>query len=233
MANISGRAAGGAVRVARKASRSGGAGESGLYRLIELHAFNAAGDAALTISLAGTLFFSVTGAQARSQIALFLGITMLPFAVVAPLIGPFLDRFRRGRRWAIGATMAIRAFGAWAMAGAVAGQSNWLFPAALTCLIASKAYGVTRSSAVPRLLPDGLTLVRANSRISLAGIAGVAISAPFAGMFSYFGAQWSLRYAALVYAGGTILAVLLPARVDSSEGEAQVGVLEIADPGRR
>ena len=233
VANISGRAAGGAMRVARKASRASGAGESGLYRLIELHAFNAAGDAALTISLAGTLFFNAATATARGQIALFLGITMLPFAVVAPLIGPFLDRFRRGRRWAIGATMAIRAFGAWAMAGAVADGSNWLYPAALTCLVASKAYGVTRSAAVPRLLPEGLTLVRANSRISLAGIAGVAISAPFAGLFAHFGGQWSLRYAALVYAGGCVLAILLPARVDSSEGEAQVGVMEIADPSRR
>ncbi|MDP9318721.1 MAG: MFS transporter, partial [Actinomycetota bacterium] len=230
---LSGRAAGGAARVARRASRSGGAGESGLYRLLELQAFGAAGDAALTISLAGTLFFQVPSGEARSQIALFLGITMLPFAVVAPLIGPFLDRYRRGRRWAIGATMALRAFGAWAMAGAVVHKSAWLFPAALTCLIASKAYGVTRSSAVPRLLPPGLTLVRANSRISLAGIAGAAISAPFASLFAIIGADWSLRYAALVYTGGTVLAILLPARVDSSEGEAQVSVREIADPNRR
>lgn len=233
VAAFSGRAAGSAVRVARKATHAGGAGESGLYRLLELHAFNAAGDAALTISLAGTLFFQVPSSQARTQIALFLGITMLPFAIVAPLIGPFLDRYRRGRRWAIGTTMALRAFGAWALAGAVATQSPWMFPAALTCLVASKAYGVTRASAVPRLLPEGLTLVRANSRISLAGLAGAAISAPFASMFAVLGSPWSLRYAALVYAGATVLAILLPSRVDSSEGEEQVGVLEMAEQGVR
>jgi hypothetical protein len=83
------------------------------------------------------------------------------------------------------------------------------------------------------VLPEGLTLVRANSRISLAGLAGAAISAPFASVFSILGPEWSLRYAALVYAAGTVLAILLPARVDSSEGEAQVGVLDIADPNRR
>ncbi|MGH3447019.1 MAG: MFS transporter, partial [Nocardioidaceae bacterium] len=114
-----GRAAGGALRVARKVSHAEGAGESGLSRIIELHAFNAGGDTALAISLAGTLFFQVPSGEARNQIALFLGITMLPFAVLAPLIGPFLDRFSRGRRWSIGATMALRAFGAWALAGAV------------------------------------------------------------------------------------------------------------------
>ena len=41
-------------------------GDSGLYRLIELHAFNAAGDAAVAISLAGTLFFAQPGRGARA-----------------------------------------------------------------------------------------------------------------------------------------------------------------------
>jgi MFS family permease len=218
--------------MARKATRAQGAGDSGLYRLIELHALNAAGDAALTISLAGTLFFQVPSDQARGQIALFLGITMLPFAIMAPLIGPFLDRFRRGRRWAIGATMLLRALGCWSLAGAVATKSPWMFPAALACLIASKAYGVTRASAVPRVIPEGLTLVKANSRISLAGLAGAAISAPIAGATSWLGPQWSLRYAALIFIGGTVLAILLPARVDSSAGEEPVDLRDVTDPGR-
>lgn len=232
-ATMSGRAASGAFRVARRASHAEGAGESGLYRLIELHAFNAAGDAALAISLAGTLFFQVPSDQARGQIALFLGITMLPFAFMAPLIGPFLDRFRRGRRWAIGSTMALRAFGCWALAGAVSGESAWMYPAALTCLIASKAYGVTRASAVPRVIPAGLSLVKANSRISLAGIAGATISAPLAGLASLVGPEWSLRYGALVFIGGTILAILLPSRVDSSVGEEQVDLRDMTDAGNR
>ncbi|MGH3507470.1 MAG: MFS transporter [Nocardioidaceae bacterium] len=233
VAAASGRAATAAVRVARRASHASGAGESGLARLIELHAFNAAGDAALAVSLAGTLFFTVPSGEARGQIALFLAVTMLPFAVVAPLIGPFLDRFRRGRRWAIGATMAVRAFGCWALAGAVASDSVWLFPAALTCLVASKAYGVTRASAVPRLLPEGVTLVKANSRISLAGIAGVTVSGPLAAVTSVIGPEWSLRYAALLFVGATILAVKLPPRVDSSEGEEQVALRDVAAAGGR
>ncbi len=238
VAAFGGRAAGGALRVARRASHAHGAGESGLFRLIELHAFNAAGDAALTVALAGTLFFQVPSDKARGQILLFLGITMLPFAIVAPLIGPFLDRYQRGRRWAIGATMAVRAFGCWTLAGAIASQSRWMFPTALACLVASKAYGVTRAAAVPRVIPHGLTLVRANSRISLAGIAGAAISAPIATLAAMLGSDWSLRYAALVFIAGTVLAILLPARVDSSVGEenAQIGLSTVAGPsaqGRR
>jgi MFS family permease len=222
--SATGRAAGYTLRQARRATHAEGAGASGLSRVIELHAFNGAGDAAVAISLAGTLFFQVPTEQARGQVALFLGLTMLPFAVVAPLIGPFLDRFSHGRRWAIGATMALRAFLCWVLADAVqGGDSVALFPAALGCLVASKAYGVTRAAAVPRVLPEQLSLVKANSRISLAAVAGAIISAPLAVGASTAGPEWSLRYAFLVFVGGTILAILLPARVDSSVGEDAAG----------
>jgi MFS family permease len=220
---VTGRGAARTFRFARRAARAEGAGDSGLYRLIELHAFNAAGDAAVAISLAGTLFFAQPG-EARGQVALFLGLTMLPFAVVAPLIGPFLDRFSHGRRWAIGATMAFRACMCWLMADAIASQSVWMFPTALGCLVASKAYGVTRAATVPRLLPESLTLVKANSRISLAGVVGAAVSAPVAGLASTFGSPWTLRYAFVVFAGATILAILLPPRSDASAGEQDVSL---------
>jgi len=201
-----------------------GAGESGLARLLELHAFNTAGDAAVAVALAGTLFFQVPTGEARGQVALFLALTMLPFAIVAPLIGPFLDRFRRGRRWAIGVTMAVRAFCCWALAGAVSTDSVWLFPAALGVLVSSKAYGVTRASAVPRVLPTGFTLVKANSRISLTGTAGAAVSAPIAVLAARAGAEWALRYAFVLFLVATVLAVMLPSKVDSSAGEEQVAM---------
>ena len=151
--------------------------------------------------------------------ALFLGLTMLPFAIVAPLIGPFLDRFSHGRRWAIGATMAIRAFLCWVLASAVVTESTVLFPAALGVLVASKAYGVTRAAAVPRLVPQTFTLVKANARISLSGIVGATVSAPLAVLASTFGSEWCLRYAFVLFVIATILAILLPPKVDVSQGE--------------
>jgi hypothetical protein len=216
---------------ARRFTHSGGAGESGLARLLEMHAFNTAGDAAVAVSLAGTLFFTVPTEQASSQVALFLVLTMLPFAVVAPLIGPFLDRFRRGRRWAIGSTMAVRAFCCWVLAGAVVDESASFYLAALGVLISSKAYGVTRAAAVPRLLPTEFTLVKANSRISLTGTAAAAISAPLAVGAAAIGAPWALRYAAVLFVIGTILAILLPERVDSSAGEETVSLAKRTGPG--
>jgi MFS family permease len=208
---------------ARRASHAHGAGQSGLYRIIELHAVGAAGDAFVAVSLAGTLFFQVPTGEARGQVALFLGLTMLPFVVVAPLIGPFLDRFSHGRRWAIGATMAVRAFLCWVLAGAVAEQSPVVFAAALGCLVAGRAYGVTRAAALPRVLPSQLTLVKANSRIGLAGIVGAAIGAPVAAGLAQIGPEWALRGGFVVFVLGTILAILLPAAVDTGRGDGESG----------
>jgi MFS family permease len=225
MARGTSRATGFAVRQARRAAAAEGADRSGLARMLELGALNAAGDAAVAISLAGTLFFKIPTGEARGQVSLFLGLTMLPFAIVAPLIGPMLDRFSHGRRWAIGATLAARAFFAWVLASAVVTRSAWLFPAALGVLVGSKAYNVTRAAAVPRLLPEGLTLVTANARMSMAGLVGVAVSAPIAGLASVVGPGWSLRYAFVVFVLATILAISLPSRVDSSHGEEPIGFL--------
>ena len=216
-----GRGSRASARRFRAFTYSGGAGESGLARMIELNAVHSAGDTALALSLAGTIFSIPTG-EARGQVALFLLLTMAPFIVVAPLIGPLLDRFRHGRRWAIGTTLATRAFLCWVLADAVASGSAWLFPAALGALVASRAYNVTRASAVPRLLPDGLSLVSANSRQSLAAVAGMVVGVAVAGAAGKVGPDWSLRAAFLIYVVGTVLAIKLPARVDSSLGEEDI-----------
>ena len=228
-ARATGRLGAYAGRQASRAARAEGAGESGLSRLIGLHAFNAAGDTAVAISLAGTLFFQVPTGEARSQVALFLGLTMLPFAIVAPLIGPFLDRFSHGRRWAIGATMSIRAFLCWVLGTAVITDSRWLFPAALGVLVSSKAYAVTRAAAVPRLTPEHLPLVKANARTGLAGVIGAAVSAPLAGGLSILGPEWSLRYGFVVFVVATVLAIRLPEKVDSSVGEGTLTLLQRSD----
>ncbi|KGN30975.1 membrane protein [Knoellia sinensis KCTC 19936] len=220
-ARLAGRGSRAGAQRARAFARSKGADESGLARLVELHFVNICGDAALTVSLAGTIFAIPTD-EARAQVAQFLILTMAPFVLLAPFIGPLLDRFRQGRRWAIGTTLALRAFLCWVLASAVVTDSPWLFPAALGCLVASKAYGVTRAAAIPRLLPEGFTLVNANSRIALAGVAAMAVGGGLAGAVSRIGPDWSLRLAFVFYVVGTILAIRLPARVDSSVGEFDI-----------
>jgi MFS family permease len=233
VARVTGRASRSTVRTARKAAGAQGAERSGLNRLIELHACNAAGDSAFAIALAGTVFFAGATSGQRGPVLLFLGLTMVPFAIVAPLIGPFLDRFSHGRRWAIGATFALRAFLCWVLAGTLADGSPWFYVAALGVLVSSKAYGVAKASAVPRLLPHEITLVKANGRVALAGVVGACASAPLAGAAYWIGPEWACRYAFLVFTVGTVAAILLPGQVDSSSGEESIDAPRAGSGARR
>lgn len=230
---VTGRASQATFRQARKAAGAQGAERSGLKRLIELHACNAAGDSAFAIALAGTVFFAGATSGERGPVLLFLGLTMVPFAIVAPLIGPFLDRFSHGRRWAIGSTFALRAFLCWVLAGTLNDGSPWFYVAALGVLVSSKAYGVAKAAAVPRLLPHEITLVKANGRVALAGVVGACVSAPLAGAAYWIGPEWACRYAFLVFIVGTVAAIALPAQVDSSTGEESVEVQRDAATGAR
>lgn len=225
------RAAKAGARRLHQAAEAKGAGQTGLSRLIELNAASAFADALVTVALAGTLFFSATTAEARGNVALYLVLTMAPFAVLAPVLGPFLDRFSHGRRWAIGLTAAARGFLAWIAADAVVDDGVWLYPAALGVLVGQKAFAVTRAAAVPRLLPDGVSLVAANSRLQLAATFGTMVGAPLGIALAQIGDDWPLRVAFLAYAGTTVLAILLPKQVDSAAGETQASIRS-GDSGR-
>ncbi|MFD7070417.1 MFS transporter [Streptomyces sp. NPDC059913] len=209
----------GTARAVRRATHAHGAGESGLGKLIELHAVNGAGDVMITVALASTVFFSVPTDEARGRVALYLAVTMAPFVLLAPVIGPLLDRLPHGRRAAMAASMLARAVLAVALSGAVATGGLELYPAALGVLVCSKAYGVVRSAVVPRLLPPRFSLVKANSRVTLAGLLATGIAAPIGAGLQLVGSAWPLYGACVVFLGGTVLAFTLPGKVDSAKGE--------------
>lgn len=209
----------GTVRGIRRATHAHGAGESGLGKLIELHAVNGAGDVMITVALASTVFFSVPTDEARGRVALYLAITMAPFTVLAPVIGPLLDRLPHGRRAAMAAAMLARALLALIIAGAAAGGGLELYPAALGVLVASKAYGVVRSAVVPRLLPPSFSLVKANSRVTLGGLLATGVAAPIGAGLHLVGPRWPLYGAFVIFVAGTFLSFSLPRKVDSAKGE--------------
>lgn len=209
------------ARTVRRATHANGAGESGLSKLIELHAVNSAGDMMVTVALASTVFFSVPTDEARGRVALYLAITMAPFALLAPVVGPLLDHLPHGRRAAMAASMLARALLALTMATAVAHGGLELYPAALGVLVASKAYGVVRSAVVPRLLPARFSLVRANSRVTLGGLLATGIAAPLGAGLHQIGPSWPLYGAFTVFVVGTFLSFTLPHTVDSAKGEAK------------
>ena len=218
-ASGSGRARPGLKRLMMRAvaaSQAGGAKESGLSRLIGVHILAFAADAMVTVALAGTVFFSAAPGQQKGNVLGYLLITMAPFAVVAPVIGPVLDRVGHGRRWALAAT----AFGRTALAVSMAVNFHnvlVLFPLALGSLVLSKAYGVIRATAVPRITPPSMTLVSVNARLSIFGLCATAIGGGFMAGFLALTRSYplALSIAGAAFALTGWFAVRLPARLDS------------------
>jgi hypothetical protein len=192
------------------AAAAGAFAPSPFSRLAVAHAFSVAGDTLLTIALAGSLFFSISPGAAKGKVALYLALTVAPFAVVAPLIGPLLDRSRGARRLVMAGTNGGRAIACFLMAGDLDGLL--LFPEAFAFLVLSKGYSITKSALVPAVVVDDDELVEANSKLQLVGVAvGFVAALPGALLLQTVGAEWTLRLAAVVFACGTVAAFRLAA----------------------
>ena len=129
-------------------------------RLAVTHAASVVGDALLTVSLAGSIFFTQDIARSRTQVLLYLVLTIAPFAVVAPVIGPALDRSRAGRRTLMAIGLFARALVCLLMAGNLG--TLLLYPLAFAALVLAKGHAVAKSSLVPAVVGDEARLVDAN-----------------------------------------------------------------------
>jgi MFS family permease len=216
----------GTGRFVHRMTTASGAGRTGLSSLLELSIASAIGDAFVVIALAGTLFFNSSAEQARGRAAFALIVTIAPYAILAPLIGPMLDRVRRGNKYILTGTMLARGLLCWGMAGAVQhGDTVTLVPAALGVLVLQKAYAVTKAAVTPRLLPPEITLVSANSRFSLASLLSTSAGAAVALGIDHTlgdhsgGAAWTLRVATIIYLAAMVLGFRLPDRVDDQSAD--------------
>ena len=183
-------------------------------RLAITHAASICGDVCLTVSLAGSLFFSVSPGQSREKVLLYLIITMAPFAVIAPLLSPLLDRVRGGRRLMILATCAVRGVLCLFIAryvNASGAEALLIYPLAFGLLVMQKTYSIARSALVPSLVGGDRELVTANSRLAIIAVVGGLVGGlPAVGVYKLFGAEGSLILAALVYALAAMLSWQIP-----------------------
>jgi MFS family permease len=207
-------------------SREALPGQSPFARLALTHALALGADTLVAVALAGSIFFSATLAAARPKVLLYLGVTMVPFAVVAPVMGPALDRTRGGRRFMV----AVFALGRAALCLFMANHLNSLlfYPAAFGALALSKGYLVAKAALVPAVVPDEGALVEANSRLALiAVLAGVALGPVGAGLQKLVGASWVLRLAAVVNLASVVAAFRIPKARRPAEPPAPVEQAEL------
>ncbi|MBB3039367.1 MFS transporter [Hoyosella altamirensis] len=218
------------INTFRRAATADGADKSGLTALTYATIANFATDAAVAIALANTLFFSATTAESRGMVALYLLITLAPFAIIAPLIGPALDRVQRGRRLALAASFFGRTVLVLVLLfnyNSAAGSFDpWvLYPAALGMLVLSKTFGVLKAAVTPRVLPPGIDLVRTNSRLTVFGlvVGTITVGAIAGGVEAVVGRLFELPGAMFLLIGitltGAFLSMRIPSWVEVTEGE--------------
>lgn len=182
-------------------------------RLTIVHAAMMGGDAAMVVALANSLFFSIDLDEARSRVLLFLVLSFAPFLLVAPLIGPVLDRVAGGRRAVIQFVACSRVVLSVLMALFI--DNLALFPLVFIALVLQKTYIVSKQAIVPSVVRNERDLVEANSKLGLiAGLVGVVVIVP-AGIIQLTPAQGSgtLAYSAIIFGVALLASTWLAADV--------------------
>ena len=201
-------------------------------RLARTHAASVSGDALFAIGLAGSVFFSLDFTSARWRVALYLLLTIAPFAIAAPLIGPAIDRIKGGRRWIIIGSMLLRAV----LAFFVVRHMNTIlfYPEAFGMLIMQKIYSISKSAVIPSTVHSDEELVQANSQLTtLSSIAVVIAAVPGGILYAIGGGKATVALGAVVFAVGTILALQLPPTKVAAEPEGEAEREELRSAGIR
>lgn len=226
----------------QRAATADGADKSGLTALTWPVVANFAVDAAMAVALANTLFFAAATGESKGRVALYLLITIAPFAVIAPLIGPALDRLQHGRRVALATSFALRTGLAALLIMNYDGPSgsypSWvLYPCALAMMVLSKSFSVLRSAVTPRVMPPTIDLVRVNSRLTVFGllggtIAGGAIAAGVEFVCTHlFKLPGALFVVVAVTVVGAMLSMRIPRWVEVTAGEVPATLSYRRDSG--
>ena len=182
-------------------------------RLAITHAAMTGGDTAMLVALADSLFLSIDPSEARWRVLLFLVVSFAPFLVIAPLIGPVIDRAAGGRRTVIQLVAAGRVALAVLMAAAI--DSVTLFPLVFGALVLQKTYLVSKQALVPSVVRSEAELVEANSKLGvIAGLTGFLAVIP-AGLLQLTPLRgWgTLLYSGALFAYALAAATRLPADV--------------------
>ena len=132
----------------------------------------------VAVALANTLFFAVPIGEARDKVGLYLALTMAPFAVLSPLVGPWLDRRSGTYRLAI----ILGAGGRALLAVLLATRTDRvaLYPLAFGLLVLSRIHGISRSALMPDVLPPDRSPMWGNARLAVLSVVGGGLGAGLA-----------------------------------------------------
>ena len=189
----------------------------------------AAGEAAMAVALADSLFLSITPGEARGRVLLFLAVSFAPFLILAKFIGPVIDRMPGGRRLLVVLIASLRAVVMVLMVSQL--DSLLLFPLAFFAMVLNKTYLVSKSALLPSLIKSEGNLVEANAKLGVtAGIVGFLAAIP-AGILSLISSKATLIFGAGIFVLGALNAIRFPKQTVARNEPGELEVRELHQPG--
>lgn len=180
------------------------------------------GDGVFQLATADILLFNESTENPVAELAALTAITLVPFSVLGPFAGVFIDRWNR-RRILWYTPLGRAALAAVVPLFSTTGASAAAFYAAiLVVLSANRFFLATIQAVLPQMVPEDDLLV-ANSAASTGGsVANTAGLGAGAAMAALFDGQTAALLAAGVFVGAAMLARAIPAR-SASRRPAAVG----------
>ncbi len=158
------------------------------------------GDGVAQVAFAQLVVFDIGKGATPGRIAVVFAVTLLPFCVVGPLAGVFIDRWDR-RRTLITASAARSVLVLAAIAAAVWRLEPLAYLGVVLLLSSSRFVLDAKGAVLPRLV-GGPDLVRANAMSGLLGAGSSFVGAVSAAMF----VSWSVVLGFLIAGGSYLLA---------------------------
>jgi MFS family permease len=130
------------------------------------------------VALAAVLIFDVSAARTPAQVTKVFAVTLLPFSIVGPFTGPFIDRF--SRRSILVTACVLRLTFTLLMIPALAWPESTLLLLAVAAISVNRLFHSTKNAVLPGLMPPDHYLA-ANTLSSVIGMVFGLAAAVIAG----------------------------------------------------
>ncbi|HVL91464.1 MAG TPA: MFS transporter, partial [Actinomycetota bacterium] len=213
--------------------------QPGFGRFFSTRITSQVGDGIFQLATADLLLFDNPGANPALTLAILSAVTLVPFSIVAPFVGVFIDRW--DRRTILQVVPLVRAVLAATIALGVGGETHGplFYLLVLLVLSANRFFLATMSAVLPQFVPEDDLLV-ANSVSSTGGsvsnVIGLGIGSALAAVV---GGTATAGFAAIAFLGGALLARGLhvqrglPKNVKPLREDVRDVVIEMVDGVRR
>jgi predicted MFS family arabinose efflux permease len=195
----------------------------GFRRYFAARTISQLGDGLFQLASVAVVLFENPGANPAIPLFAASAITLVPFSVIAPFTGVFIDRWERRKilfwvpvlRACTAATIPLAAhFGK---------QSPMFYAVVLLVLSANRFFLATMSAVLPQLVPEG-DLIVANSAATTGGaIANVTGQAIGSALAHFIGGEYTALVAAGFFAASTFMTMRIPVRPGRPPKQAPLG----------